>query len=194
MPKVHLTLKINVLKMEHVFDMGYCEGDKIFYVFLTNQQGEGKLVESHIHELNFHWRHVSVSFEEAFKSNVDLRRFFYYLQAWMPFISRIYPHDLLWHISIDSIMLDTRKGLVQLFVAMIDLNKYDFSQFLFEAQSYLDFLLSISFLSIKCLFILLCKFVKINHVKLSFIHDFFCIQSIGKIPLIQFKDVMSLDL
>jgi hypothetical protein len=36
MPKVHLTLKINVLKMEHVFHMGYCEGDKVFYVFLTN--------------------------------------------------------------------------------------------------------------------------------------------------------------
>jgi len=43
-------------------------------------------VENHIHELDFHWRHVNVSFEEAFNSKVDLRRFFDYPQAWMPFI------------------------------------------------------------------------------------------------------------
>jgi hypothetical protein len=91
MPKVHSTLKINMLKMEHVFHMGYCERVKIFYAFLSNLQGEGEFVENHIHELNFHWRHVNVSFEEALNSNVDLRRFFDYPQASMPFISRVYP-------------------------------------------------------------------------------------------------------
>jgi hypothetical protein len=30
------TLKIDVLKMEHDFHMGYKEGDKVFYVFATN--------------------------------------------------------------------------------------------------------------------------------------------------------------
>jgi hypothetical protein len=29
---VRLTFKIKVLKMEHVFQMGYKEGDKVFYV------------------------------------------------------------------------------------------------------------------------------------------------------------------
>jgi hypothetical protein len=70
---------------------------------------------------------VNVSLEEALNSNVDLRRFFDYPQAWMPFISRVYSHDFLWHIFINSIMLDMTKGLVWWFTEMIDLNKYDFS-------------------------------------------------------------------
>jgi hypothetical protein len=36
MPIVQPTLKINVLKMEHVFQMGYLEGNKLFYVSPTN--------------------------------------------------------------------------------------------------------------------------------------------------------------
>jgi hypothetical protein len=36
MPIVRPTLKINVLKMEQAFQMGYQEGNKVFYVFPTN--------------------------------------------------------------------------------------------------------------------------------------------------------------
>jgi hypothetical protein len=36
MPMVRLALKIDVLKMEQAFHMGYKEGDKVFYVFATN--------------------------------------------------------------------------------------------------------------------------------------------------------------
>ncbi len=36
MPIVRLALKIDVLKMEHAFQMGYREGNKVFYVFPTN--------------------------------------------------------------------------------------------------------------------------------------------------------------
>jgi hypothetical protein len=36
MPMVKLTLKIDVLKMEHDFRMGYKEGDKVLYVSATN--------------------------------------------------------------------------------------------------------------------------------------------------------------
>ncbi len=35
-----LALKINVLKMEQAFQMGYREGDKILYIFPMNQKGE----------------------------------------------------------------------------------------------------------------------------------------------------------
>ncbi len=38
---------------------------------------------------------------------------------------RVHPHDLSWHIIVDSIMLDTTEGLVHLFIAMIDMNKED---------------------------------------------------------------------
>jgi hypothetical protein len=36
MPVVKSTLKINILKMEQAFHGGYREGDKVFYVSLTN--------------------------------------------------------------------------------------------------------------------------------------------------------------
>jgi hypothetical protein len=38
-------LKIDVLKMEHAFHMGYREGDEVFYVFTTIWQGEEALVD-----------------------------------------------------------------------------------------------------------------------------------------------------
>jgi predicted ABC-class ATPase len=44
---VRLTFNIKVLKMEHVFQMGYKEGDKVFYVSTTNWQGEETLVNSY---------------------------------------------------------------------------------------------------------------------------------------------------
>jgi hypothetical protein len=45
------------------------------------------------------------------------------LQAWMPYIFRIHPHDLSWHIAMDSILLDTRESLVHLFTTMTNMNK-----------------------------------------------------------------------
>jgi hypothetical protein len=34
-------------------------------------------------------------------------------------------------------------------------------------------------------------FIEFDHMKLTLVHDFFHIQSIGMIPLVQFKDVIS---
>jgi len=48
------TLKINVLKMEQAFQMGYQEGNKVFYVFPINWQGEEAFVADHIHEWDNH--------------------------------------------------------------------------------------------------------------------------------------------
>jgi hypothetical protein len=39
-PIMWLALKINVLKMEQTFQMGYRKGDKILYIFPMNQKGE----------------------------------------------------------------------------------------------------------------------------------------------------------
>jgi hypothetical protein len=43
----------------------------------------------------------------------------------MPYISRVHLDDLSWHIAMDSIMLNTREGLVHLLTTMIDMNKVD---------------------------------------------------------------------
>jgi hypothetical protein len=45
------------------------------------------------------------------------------LQAWMPYIRFVYDDDVSWHISMDSILLDTSHGLVELLTIMTNLNK-----------------------------------------------------------------------
>jgi hypothetical protein len=54
MPIVKPTLKINVLKLEQAFQMGYRESDKVFYVSPMNWQGEEEFVAGHIHEWDDH--------------------------------------------------------------------------------------------------------------------------------------------
>jgi hypothetical protein len=54
MPVVKSAFKIDVLKMEQVFQMGYWEGNKMFYVFPTNWQREEEFVANHIHEWDDH--------------------------------------------------------------------------------------------------------------------------------------------
>jgi hypothetical protein len=44
-PIVCSTFKIYNLKMENVFQMGYKEGDKIFYLSLTNWKGEENSID-----------------------------------------------------------------------------------------------------------------------------------------------------
>jgi hypothetical protein len=41
----------------------------------------------------------------------------------MLYISRVHPHDLSWHIAVDSIMFNTKEGLAHLIIAMINMNK-----------------------------------------------------------------------
>jgi hypothetical protein len=47
----------------------------------------------------------------------------HYIQTWMPYISRLHGDDPSWHIFVDSILFNTSKGLVEVLIAMIDLNK-----------------------------------------------------------------------
>ncbi len=72
MPIVQPTLKINVLKMEHVFQMGYLEGNKLFYVSPTNQKGEEEFAAYHIHKWDVHQKVVNSSFEEVLNMDVDM--------------------------------------------------------------------------------------------------------------------------
>jgi hypothetical protein len=103
----------------------------------------------------------------------------------MPYISILHNDDLSWHIFVDSILLDIFHGLVELFTTMIDLNKYVFHFYFFYFEFVAFFLVSnVSF------FELMCRGVEFYHVKPNLVHEFFCIQGIGIIPLKQFKDVL----
>jgi hypothetical protein len=41
------------------------------------------------------------------------------LQVWLPYINYLHNDEPSWHISIDSIILDTFHGLIELFIAMM---------------------------------------------------------------------------
>jgi hypothetical protein len=45
------------------------------------------------------------------------------LQAWLLYINHLHDDEPSWHIFVDSIVLDTSHGLVELFTAMTKLNK-----------------------------------------------------------------------
>ncbi len=133
MPVVKSTLKINILKMEQAFHGGYREGDKVFYVSLTNQQGGVESTSNYELEWNSQWKFENDRFEEFLNPNLDLQKlshkmFFVWdgnrcLQAWLPYIDQVHLNDSIWHISVDSMVLDTIDGLVVLLTVMTYLNK-----------------------------------------------------------------------
>jgi len=55
MPIVKPTLKIDILKMEHAFHMGYREGDEVFYLSLIIWKGEEQDVSLHNGTWDEHW-------------------------------------------------------------------------------------------------------------------------------------------
>ncbi len=71
------------------------------------------------------------------------------LQAWLLYINCLHDDEPSWHISVDSIVLDTFHGLIELLTAKIELNKYVLKPFIF---SYIeldlnDFVLIIFYIS-----------------------------------------------
>jgi hypothetical protein len=78
---------------------------------------------------------MNASFEERLNMDEFLQRFsgrmFYvwddnhWLQAYIPYIFKVHSDELSWHIATDSIMLNTRKGLVHLLTTMTYMNKFD---------------------------------------------------------------------
>jgi hypothetical protein len=53
---VHLTFKIDILKMNEAFQMGYKEGDKVSYLFFTNWKGKEDLIDEHEPSWNIYWQ------------------------------------------------------------------------------------------------------------------------------------------
>ncbi len=53
------------------------------------------------------------------------------LQVWLPYINHLHTGEPFWHISIDSIVLDTSHGLIKLLIAMTKLNMYVLDLFFF---------------------------------------------------------------
>jgi hypothetical protein len=76
MPIVRLALKIDAFKMEHAFQMGYKQGEKMFFVFPTNWQGE-KISVSFVEALwGLLWKEKNDKFEEFLQGDANLRLLF----------------------------------------------------------------------------------------------------------------------
>jgi hypothetical protein len=45
------------------------------------------------------------------------------LQAWFPYIKKVHPFDADWHICMDSFVLDSKSGLIELLTIMRKFNK-----------------------------------------------------------------------
>jgi hypothetical protein len=54
------------------------------------------------------------------------------LHVWLPYINCLHNDGPSWHIYIDSIILDTSHGLVELLIAMTKFNKYVLEPFFFS--------------------------------------------------------------
>jgi len=61
---VRPTLKIDVLKMEKVFFMGYHKGKKAFYVSSQNWKGEEEEVNNYMPTWSSLWSHKNAKFEK----------------------------------------------------------------------------------------------------------------------------------
>jgi hypothetical protein len=114
--------------------MGYREGDKVFYVSTTNNKGVEKLVIPELFDSwDIQWQAKNAKFEEYLKADLDLQKLFnmmffvwdgnHRLQALLPYIDRMYKTKENWHVSVDSIILDKKRGVVKLLVAMTNFNK-----------------------------------------------------------------------
>jgi hypothetical protein len=133
MPIMRLALKIDVFKMEQAFQMGYKQGEKMFFVSPTNWQGE-EISISFVEALwGLLWKEKNDKFEEFLQGDVNLRLLFgkmfhiwdgnHKLQMWFPYIEIVHPLEANWHIYVDSFALDSKIGLVKLLTTMIKLDK-----------------------------------------------------------------------
>ena len=134
MPMVRPTLASDILALEQQFVYGYEEGARVFYVSIANEQSCTRVFSvEEKQEWGLLWNLVNDQFNDQLRSNdylsflVDakfficdgnLRRI-----AWMNHITRLHSTELLWHKSVDSIILDTRNRVALAMQVMHDVNK-----------------------------------------------------------------------
>jgi hypothetical protein len=72
MPIVGPALKIDVLKIEQVFFMGYREGEKAFYFSSKNSNGEEEFVSKYMPSWSTLWTCKNAKFEKLLLKDLDL--------------------------------------------------------------------------------------------------------------------------
>ena len=134
MPMVRPTLASDLSKLEQEFVHGYREGASVFYVTLTDEEGNTHQVTEADKAL---WGPLWIAKNEELNSFLDsvlelssLKNLMFFVcdgnhrrQAWLDHIQHLHSTDAAWHYSVDSILLDT-KGKIGVFMqVMHDINK-----------------------------------------------------------------------
>jgi len=133
MPLVRPTMRSDVKRLEAEFVHGYRDGDRVFYVSLSSDTGEEKVVSVADEEAwGPQWQKEHEDFESKVKDDPILgilsgRMFFVWdgnhrLLAWRQFIDRAHAEDPEWHLSVECILLNVGDSTPILLNAMHDIN------------------------------------------------------------------------
>ena len=131
---VRPTLSTDLSKLEQEFVHGYREGSSVFYVTLTDEEGQTREV-SEADKLSWGpiWSAKNEDFNSFLLSIAELASFkdlmFFVCdgnhrrQAWLNHIQRLHKTDEAWHYSVDSILLDTKGKIGAVMQVMHNINK-----------------------------------------------------------------------
>ncbi len=134
MPMVRPTLSTDLAKLEQEFVHGYREGSSVFYVTLTNEEGNTQEVtEADMASWGPIWSAKNEEFNSFLESVPELANFknlmFFVCdgnhrrQAWLNHIQRLHKSEEAWHYLVDSILLDTKGKIGVVMQVMHNINK-----------------------------------------------------------------------
>lgn len=147
LPLVRPVLQTDVVRLQAEFVHGYSEGARVFYVSITNDKGlTQKVTEEISSSWNAHWIAENAEFEKQLQGNENhscLSGLMFFIwdgnhrhTAWTTYISNMRANERASHISVDSILLQTKGYTGILMNAMNDVNRYP--------------MLPLSFISLHC--------------------------------------------
>ena len=134
MPMVRPTLSTDLHKLEQEFVHGYREGSSVFYVTLTDEEGNRQEVsEADKESWGPIWNSKNEEFNSYLQSIPELagfKDFMFFVcdgnhrrQAWLNHIDRLHKNDDAWHYMVDSILLDTKGKIGVVMQVMHNINK-----------------------------------------------------------------------
>lgn len=202
LPLVRPLLLSDVKRLESEFVHGYREGDRVFYVSITDDTGSSQLVtEEIISSWDLHWVHENNAFEKQLLQDehwASLCGHMFFIwdgnhrhQAWSTYISRFHSDDANWHYSVDSILLASKGNTGILMNAMNDINR----SVLCILEFQLCFLLCIFCFVYYVLFtynsIIHFRSTENAHVKTNLVHRLHRINTYGMLDLAEFKELLT---
>ena len=134
MPMVRPTLPTDLAKLEQEFVHGYREGASVFYVTITDEEGNThEVMEADKASWGSIWNAKNDEFNSFLLSVPELsnlKNLMFFVcdgnhrrQAWLNHIQRVHKSEEDWHYSVDSILLDTKGKIGVVMQVMHNINK-----------------------------------------------------------------------